>query len=156
MTSCIAFETIGLCGLRAGAFTNRHTTKCFMRKMILQLSTDPSCFGTNCIRSARFSFREKYYNTRCRHKRSSGHEPYPYPIHNTRCGHKRSSGHERYPSQIKASLSCSASSKGTPERTRCPDKHHVNILEYCKLLLKVHVFRARRIIGKRQSIEELR
>ena len=38
-----------------------------MRKMILQFSTNYSCFGTNWIRSARFSFWEKYYNTRCGH-----------------------------------------------------------------------------------------
>ena len=97
---------------------------------------------------------------------SKGHERYkrrPSPmqafISMSYCagskGHKRSSGHEPYPSPIQASLSCFASSKGTPERTRCPNKYHVNIWEYCKLLLKVHVFRARRI-GERQSVAELR
>ena len=48
--------------------------------------------------------------------------------HYTCRGHKRSSDRERYPFPIQVSLSCCASSKGTPERTRCANKPYVDIL----------------------------
>ena len=117
MTSCIARETTGLCGVQykhglsqAGilpSVSSDHDTA--------QFSTDYFCFKIS-VQAVPFHVVLGYL---------MGKTSY-----NTRRGHKRSSGHERYPSPIQASLSCCASSKGPPERIRCANKFYVNIWEY--------------------------